>query len=519
MSSRVLAIGINSKYVHTNLSIRYFREYSNCEIFECSVNDNLFDVYSKLLEKSQSIFAFSVYIWNRDFVVNLIKMLKNSRPDLTIIAGGPEAAFSPETFFDLCPDTDAIATGEGENTFYALEQNLPLSEVPNLTFKTFKTKTLQTDLSKVKFPYRKEEIKDSKILYFETSRGCIFNCTYCLSSAMEKTRYFPDEYVKNGIDFFIENNVHLVKLVDRTFNDNDERCCDILEYIINNSKHTHFHFEISPLLITDRFISLCEQAGNLIQLEIGIQTVNYNTMKEIKRIFDLDKVRENIMKIPSSVHTHMDIIAGLPDDTKETVENAFNYVYSLKPDMLQLGFLKVLNGTEMSNRKSAFDIKTTPFPPYEVTSTSTISPTEMIEIKRTENAVDKIYNSGSFKRTVEKMNSDNMYKLYEKIGERLFLEEYTAPLSKNKLYEVLLDILGMEFKEVLALDFLDNNKKANLPEIFTDKIPNLKELHKKIKMLNDFKDKKIRLTVICGKTYIICEDGIYNLSDYSVNLT
>lgn len=514
MSSRVLAIGINSKYVHTNLSIRYFREYSNCEIFECSVNDNIFDVYSKLLTRNQNIFAFSVYIWNRDFVINLIKMLKNSRPDLTVIAGGPEASFSPETFFQLCPETMAVAVGEGENTFSALEQNLPLEEVPNLVFKDFKTKTVQTDLSKVKFPYKKEEITNSKILYFETSRGCIFNCSYCLSSAMEKTRYFPDEYVKKGIDFFIENNVPLVKLVDRTFNDNEERCCNILEYIIENSKNTHFHFEISPVLITDRFISLCEKAGSLIQLEIGLQTVNYDTMKEIKRIFDLDKVRENIQKIPSSVHTHIDIIAGLPYDTKKTVEEAFNYVYSLNPDMFQLGFLKVLKGTEMSRKQSYFNIKTTPFPPFEVTSTSTISPIEMTEIKRTENAVDKIYNSGSFKRTVKNLKSDNMFGLYEKIGEKLFIEESISPISKNKLYEVMLDILGKDFKEVLALDFLDNNKKATLPDVFTDEIENIKDLHKKVKGLDEFKNKKIRLTAVCGKTYVICEDGIYDLADF-----
>jgi len=511
MSSRVLVVGVNSQYVHTNLAIRYFRENAGCDIFECSINDNIFDVYSKLLEKDYEIFAFSVYIWNRDFCLKLIKMLKCAK-NVTIIAGGPEAAFGSNEFFRLCPEATAICFGEGENTFIALENGCELNKAPNLIFRDFKTEYIPTNLENMKFPYRKEDLSNTKILYFETSRGCIFNCSYCLSSAMEKTKYFSDEYVFKGIDFFIENNVPLVKLVDRTFNDNDERCCKILEYIINHSKNTHFHFEIAPMLISEGFLSLCQKAGDLIQLEIGIQTVNQSSMKAINRNYDLEKVKERVLKIPANVHTHMDIIAGLPCDTKETVKDAFNFVYSLKPDMLQLGFLKVLKGTQMEKMQSEFNIKTTDFPPFEVLSTSTISPLEMNEIKLTEKAVDRIYNSGSFNRTVKKAEQEDMYTFFETIGKELYNIEYNAPLSKSRLYCAMLKILGNNYKEALALDFLDSNKKAYLPEEFTEEIPNIKELHNKIKKIEQFKNKKIRLTAFCGKTYIVCEDGNFDAS-------
>ena len=515
MSSRVLVIGVNSQYVHTNLAIRYYRENAGCDIFECSINDNIFDVYTKLSEKDYEIFAFSVYIWNREFCVRLIKMLKSTK-NITILAGGPEAAFGSDDFFRFCPQADAICFGEGENTFIALENGCDLTKAPNLIFKDFKTEYIPTNLETMKFPYKKEDLPDSKILYFETSRGCIFNCSYCLSSAMEKTKYFSDEYVFRGIDFFIENNVKLVKLVDRTFNDNDERCCRILEYIINNSKNTHFHFEIAPMLISNRFLSLCEKAGDLTQLEIGIQTTNPESMKAINRIYNLDKVKERVLKIPENVHTHMDIIAGLPFDTKESIKEAFNYVYSLKPDMLQLGFLKVLKGTKMESMQNKFNIQTTAFPPYETLSTSTLTASEMNDIRLTEKAVDRLYNSGAFKRCINFVQEKDMYSFFENIGKKLFKIEYNAPLSRTGLYTALLKILGEEYKEALALDFLDNNKKAYLPEEFTDEIPDIKELHNKIKKLEQFRNKKIRLTAFCGKTYVICEDGNFDISLFNL---
>ncbi len=511
MSSRVLVIGVNSKYVHTNLAIRYFRANAGCDIFECSVNDNIFDIYSKLLEMEYEILAFSVYIWNRDFCCNLIKMLKASK-NITIIAGGPEASYGPENFFTICPQCDGICYLEGESTFISLENGCKLEEAPNMIFKNFKTEYVPFPLEEMKFPYKKEDLNNSKILYFETSRGCIFNCSYCLSSAMDKTRYFSDEYVFKGLDFFIDNDVPLVKLVDRTFNDNDERCCKILDYIIKHSKNTHFHFEIAPMLISEQFISLCEKAGSLIQLEIGIQTVNRDTMKAINRSYNLDKVRENILKIPESVHTHIDLIAGLPFDTKSTIKDAFNYVYSLKPNMLQLGFLKVLKGTEMEKMRKQFEIKTTHFPPFETLSTNTLSAKEMKTLKITEKAVDRIYNSGAFKNTIKKAESYDMYSFFEKIGKKLFEYEYNAPLSRSGLYSALLKILGNDYKEALALDFLENNKKSYLPEEFVDEIPNIKELHNKIKKVEQFKNKKIRLTAFCGKTYVICEDGNFDIT-------
>ena len=245
MERNILLVGVNSKYTHSNLAVRYMSKYANVPFFECTINDDIFSVYRKLLEKSADFLCFSVYIWNVEFVIKLCCMLHTANPNLKIIFGGPEAGYDKSNMFALYPWLFGICTGEGEEFISALKTKNSLQDVPNLSFrdenKIIENEIVKTDLSKIRFPYTKEELETvlkNRIVYFETSRGCIFNCSYCLSSAEGKTRTFPMSYVKDGLKVFMDNKVPLVKLVDRTFNENNEQAIEIVEFIIKNNKST-----------------------------------------------------------------------------------------------------------------------------------------------------------------------------------------------------------------------------------------------------------------------------------------
>ena len=436
-------------------------------------------------------------------------MLKSVKQDVKIIFGGPEAGYNCEKMLDKYSFIDGIIYGEGEYAIAELVKGSADEEIPNYVYrkngKICYNQQIKVNLCEIKFPYNKCDIETlkNKIIYFETSRGCLFNCSYCLSSSEGRTRNFEMEYVKKGLDFFIDNEVPLVKFVDRTFNESNERACEIMNYIIDNNKNTKFHFEVSPLLLTKKFCDLLEKAKDMVQIELGIQTTNIDTMKIIRRVFDICDIREKLSMIPDGVHTHMDLIAGLPEETIETFKDGFNFVYSFKPDMLQLGFLKLLHNTKMKSDADKYDIRTINFPPYEVVSTNKMSADDLIILKKTEKAVDRIYNSGAFKNTLTKLEKDDSFTLFMSIGEALSEKEKEGPVSRVDLYEFMFSLFGDDIKEELVADFLLNNPKAPLPEIFKDNYTDLKKLHKELAKDEKFKDVKFRLESVCGKVYVL----------------
>jgi len=510
LKNNVLVVAANSKYSHSSLALRYFRENSGCDIFECSINDNIFDIYTILCEADYDIMCFSVYIWNVDFMLKLIPMIKNAKPQIRIILGGPEAGYNYNDLFNKYDYIDGIICGEGEDAISALVNGKENSQIPGFVYRfnenLTKNEVVKVDLTEIKFPYKKSdmEVLKNKIVYFETSRGCCFNCSYCLSSSEGNTRNFDMKYVKNGIKFFIENNVPLVKFVDRTFNENNSRACEILEFINQHNKNTMFHFEVAPQLITEEFANLLRSSKGLVQLEMGIQTINKETMKHIKRVFDTDKIKEKISLIPDSIHTHMDLIAGLPKENLESFINGFNYVYSLNPDMLQLGFLKLLHNTVLKTQADEFGIRVTSFSPYEVLSTYDMSYEDLILLKKVEKAVDKVYNSGAFKNTLDKLSYISPFELFKQIGLNIFNKEKQGPISRTELYVTLYEAFGSEIKRELVVDFLINNPKSNLPEVFSDDRDDLKEIHKILAKSEKYKDVKFRIAASCGEIFVVC---------------
>ncbi len=515
----LLLIGINAKYTHSNLAIRYMRAYADLPIFECSINDDIFSVYRKLSEYNADYFCFSSYIWNIEFIKKLCPMLKNARPDMKIILGGPEAGYDCDTLLKTCSWLYACITGEGEDAVLALKNGVETSKVPNLVYRengVIKRNPVQkTDLSNLIFPYTQSDLQDelrNRILYFETARGCLFHCSYCLSSAEGKTRFFPMDYVKNGLLFFMQNKVPLIKFVDRTFNENNKRACEIVSFILENNIETRFHFEIAPQLLTDAFITLCAQNPDWFQFEMGIQTINIETMHAIHRPYQPEKTAEKIKKIPKSIHIHLDLIVGLPFETMQTFHDGFNFVYELQPQMLQIGFLKLLKHTAMYQDAKHYNIITTDFPPFEVLSTNTLSPNEIIDLKKMEIAFDRIYNSGAFTHTLRDLNLKDPFTFYMDLGQKLYKTEYTAPLSRSGLYIFMCEY-APQTKKSLAVDFLTYNRKAMLPDIFLDNVPNAKELHKKLSALPQFQNLRFRLVFTAGCAFAVTDKEVIEVTD------
>ncbi len=467
---KTVLVAFNARFSHSSLALRYIRTYNkekNIEIAEYTINDRISHSYASLLKKDADIYCFSVYIWNIEITLKIAEMLKKAKPNAIIVFGGPECSHSSRELFKKHSFIDYIIRGEGEVVLGMLIDALENNKV--IDVKGVATRDNNSNIAdcvnieEINFPYYKDDFKELKnrIVYFETSRGCPFRCSYCLSSIEKGIRYFPMEYVKKGFDTFFENKVPLVKLIDRTFNSNSQRAIEIIKYIIENSECTKVHFEIDPNILTDELIEILSTAPkDLFQLEMGIQSANPETLNAVNRNSDLKKVCENIRKLKraDNMHIHLDLIAGLPYEDYASFAKSFNYVYSLNPDMLQLGFLKVLHGTPI---KENTDIVYAGFSPYEVISTKWINADEICRLKLIDQAVDTINNSGAFTRTLKKLISDNAFRVFEKIS---IIFDTNKTLSRFDIYEELYNMFGNCIYDELCLDFLENSKNRPMPK-------------------------------------------------------
>lgn len=504
---KTVLVAFNARFSHSSLALRYIKTYNrekNIEIAEYTINDRIGHAYSDLLKRKGDMYCFSVYIWNIEITLKVAEMLKKANPDAIIVFGGPECSYCPEKLFEKYYFLDYVMCGEGEvitgRLIDAIENNEPV-DVKGVATRGNSSQIADcVDLETMDFPYDSFDELENKIVYFETSRGCPFRCSYCLSSVEKGIRYFPMEYVKKGLDIFFENNIPLVKLIDRTFNSNSERAIEIINYIIENSKSTKVHFEIDPGILTEELIDVLAGAPkDLFQLEMGIQSANPETLEAVNRNDKLDKVAENIAKLKKSgnMHIHLDLIAGLPFEDYKTFVKSFNYGYSLKPDMLQLGFLKVLHGTPIEKNK---DIVYADFPPYEVISTKWISATEICGLKLIDKAVDAMNNSGAFKRTLNKLVTDNAFELFEKVS---VIFDTNKTFNRFDLYTELYKMFGNIVYEELCLDFLENSRNRPMPKFADINYP-VGFKKKCISLLHEGQSmESIRFEPIGGKVYMM----------------
>lgn len=452
---KTLMVAINAKYVHTNIAVRYITEYArrrglNFDFCEFTINEPQNSVLGKLYAADCDAYGFSCYIWNIGYVLRLCRNLKKLLPDRKIFLGGPEVSFDAEKL--LCENgfIDYIVCGEGELAVPELVKNFP-SERKVIYGEKIK------DLADLPFPYTDEDLKKTvsgeKLVYYETSRGCPFNCSYCLSSVDAGVRFLPLDRVKAEIKRFSDSGAMTVKFVDRTFNADKKRALEIWKYCIELDTKTCFHFEIGADLLDDETIGVLKTAPEgRFQFEIGIQSTNEKTVSEICRVTNLERLAENIKKLRlhTKVHLHTDLIAGLPFENFESFAKSFNDAYAMLPHVIQLGFLKFLKGSPMRERSAIYGAVFDDFAPYEVFSTNWISYSEILRLKSVEDVLERYFNSGRFIRTLKKAipKFDTPFDFYHNLA--MFWEEkglVGQGVKRISLYGLLYEFLRADMTE------------------------------------------------------------------------
>lgn len=411
----VLLVGINAKYIHTTLSIRSLKanagEYQGqVEIAEYTINHRREEIFQSIYEKKPEAIGFSCYLWNIEYVMSLACDLKKILPETFLFLGGPEVSYHPEEILQRHPYVDLVMVGEGEQTFreflqYRHEEGKKLPEIAGIVYqqgdeirRTAPRRGMNLD--ELVFPYDSLEGLENRILYYESMRGCPFSCSYCLSSIEKTVRIKSPEKTEEELNFFLERKVPQVKFVDRTFNCNHEYAYRIWKYIGEHDNGvTNFHFEIGgDLLREEDFLLFDTFRPGLVQFEIGVQSTNPDTIRAIRRTMDLDELQKNIARVQRNrnIHQHLDLIAGLPYEDYERFQKSFNDVYAMKPDQLQLGFLKVLDGSHMNEVREDYGVLASSLPPYEVFSTKWLSYEDVLQLKQVEEMVEVYYNSFQF---------------------------------------------------------------------------------------------------------------------------
>lgn len=490
----IVLTAINAKYIHSNLAVYSLRAYAKkykeeIEIAEYTINQQMDDILMDLYKKNPDVLCFSCYIWNLNYVEELIREIAKIFPGLPIWVGGPEVSYDAQDVLQRLPEVTGVMFGEGEKTFlevmdYYHESGVKLSEIKGIAYRGYDGEILQNDwrevmdLSEVPFVYHDMEDFKHKIIYYESSRGCPFSCSYCLSSVDKCLRFRDVDLVKKELQFFIDEEVPQVKFVDRTFNCNHKHALAIWEYIKEHDKGiTNFHFEVAADLLNEEELKLIESMRpGLIQLEIGVQSTNEETIREIKRTMRFEEVSRIVKRINAgeNVYQHLDLIAGLPYEGMESFQKSFDDVYRLHPEQLQLGFLKVLKGSYMESQKEKYGLVYKSRPPYEVLYTNWLSYDEMMQLKCVEEMVEVYYNSGQFSYTLQKLEEEyqSPFDLYQELGK--YYENHELHLmshSRITRYEILLGFIKerwkereMLYKELLTLDLYLRENAKNRPE-------------------------------------------------------
>ena len=462
----ILLAAINAKYIHSNLAVyslkAYAKKYQNqIGLAEYTINQNLDDILKGIYRDHPEVLCISCYIWNISYVKNLIREVHKVLPDTAIWLGGPEVSYDARKVLEEHPEVTGVMKGEGEVTFlelagFYLEGISELAKIEGITYRDgdqIRENPWRgiTDLSTIPFVYKDLKKFENRIIYYESSRGCPFSCSYCLSSIDKKLRFRDLELVKEELQFFLDHNVPQVKFVDRTFNCKHDHAMAIWKYLIaHDNGITNFHFEVSADLLRDEEMQLMSRMRpGLIQLEIGVQSTNPDTIHAIHRHMDLDKLERCVAKVHSfgNIHQHLDLIAGLPYEDYDTFHRSFNDVYRMKPDQLQLGFLKVLKGSLMEKEAEKYGIMHKEKEPYEVLSTNWLSYKEVLRLKMVESMVEVYYNSGQFQNTLEYLVPQfaDAFTFYEKLGAFYEKKGYSEiSHSRMRRYEILLEFLREE---------------------------------------------------------------------------
>lgn len=541
----IILAALNSKYIHTNLAIRYLKEYCrefDISIFESSINDSYSDFAFKIIEESPRLVGLSCYIWNIESTIKLCSIIKKVLPNTRILLGGPEVSFNEDYYLENYDFIDYIIEGEGEKPFKEfltefMKENIDYSRVDGLVYKInnniiHNTKAkLIAELDTIPFPYGDEV--PNKILYYEAARGCPFGCTYCLSGSARELRFFSLDRVKSDLKALIDKEVELVKFVDRTFNANKVFAKEIWRFLIQNCGNTKFHFEIALDLIDEDMLTLLKEAPKgLFQFEIGVQTTNKSVLKNINRSMNFSRIKENLLCIREmgNIHCHLDLIAGLPGEDLESFKASFEDCMEMMPDVLQLGFLKILKGTALYRQKNEFGIEYIPYPNYQVLFTKDMSFDNIRYLMKFEKVFDSYYNSGVYTRTL-------YYLLTSYNNKYSFFEEFTDYLSSTDFFKrnvdyreklrYLFDFAKIKHgqaivQDLIVHDLIINTKKSVLPDFLKKeidknfKITIIKNSERLMEIIGTSEMKKIFYIQVAIKVFSEGNCYIYEKTDSTV---
>jgi len=504
---KILLTTLNSKFIHSNLAIKYLdamiRDKVDSVVEEFTINEDIEDILSKIMSGGYDMVAFSCYIWNIERTIKIAENIKKISPETLILIGGPEVTYDAESILQRHEFIDFIIAGEGEKALSDLVDIIKkpekFREITNLYSRyapedmDFESRSLVvTDLSIIPPVYldtKKEDI-ENKIVYYETSRGCTFSCSYCLSSTTKGVRFFDYDRIRAELSHLVKLGARQIKFVDRTFNSDEKKAIEIISFLMEiDDGNINFHFEITAHLLQKPVLDLIKKARRgLFQFEIGVQSTNDETLNEVRRANKFEEVSKNVLEIKSyaNIHQHLDLIAGLPYEGLTRFKKSFNDVFSLKPDALQLGFLKILKGSPIENTVEKHEYKYRSYPPYEVLSNKYMTYKDMDKLKAVENVLDRFYNTGRFKYSIEYLYD----RVYNNRGYNLF-EDLAAVISENHINTIkkeeefrAMKILGMNqalnddsnpdfntdfFVELLRLDYINMGRNPNIPAFLTKK--------------------------------------------------
>ncbi|CEN91988.1 radical SAM domain-containing protein [[Clostridium] sordellii] len=500
---KILLTTLNSKFIHTNLAIRYLNqmvkdiEDIEVDIREYTINNELDFILKDIYKNDYDVILFSTYIWNVNDIVKLCDNIKKVKPNMKIALGGPEVSYDSEDSMKKYDFVDYILYGEGELVFRDfvkhLKGDIKIEDVDGIVYRNnkdiIKNKPMKLleNLDLIPSPYEKlnKEEYENRIVYYETSRGCPFNCQYCLSSTLQGLRYFSIDRVKKDLKALIDARVSQIKFIDRTFNANKKFAMEIMKFLMeNDNDYTTYHFEVTAHLLSDdmlEFLKDCKEG--LFQFEIGVQTTNEKVLDAVGRRDDFGKLSYVVKKIASyrNIHQHLDLIAGLPYEDYKSFENSFNDVFNLGIEHLQLGFLKMIKGTGIRNRADEHEFRYKDYPPYEVLYNKYVSYDQILKLKDIEEILERYFNSKNFvlsmRYIIHNFYKQSPFKFFEDFATYFNDNGYfNMSQGKNQLYKILLDfylekinINSDLFKEIIKYDYISLGKTSNVPA-FLEKV-------------------------------------------------
>lgn len=527
---KVLLTTLNAKFIHSSLALAYLKEFCADErwtlsIREFSINERTEDIMASIFRLRPDILCFSCYIWNIKPILEICRDYKKIAPHTVIIMGGPEVSYDAASLLENHEAVDFVVRGEGEATLQALlhtiQMNQPLEQVKGISCRheadclDNPDRELITDLDRIPFPYKGNlNAYHNRIIYYETSRGCPYNCSYCLSSTIKGVRFFSLQRVKDDLSRLIEQGIKEIKFVDRTFNCHEGRALEIMEFILGQAGKTKFHFEIGAELLSPDFMAFLQKVpAGRFDFEIGVQSTNPKSLEAVNRKSNWPKLRQNIkiLQAAGNIHIHLDLIAGLPYEDLGSFARSFNNVYMLNPDVIQLGFLKLLKGSDIRYKGDQHQYIFQNEPPYQVLSNRYLSYEGILNLKDIENLLDRYYNAGNVPKALDYITNSifncDPFAFWQCFA--LYWRErglFSCAHKREAEYNILMEYIQANYpdhikllNELLKYDFLSRNQSSNIPDHILSHNPrNLSEKLYSILKNQDFMKKHV--PEISGKT-------------------